>query len=544
MTIHLIYGPPGCGKTTHLASVAQATSQQRGGKEILIASLTRAAAAEIGARDTGVPADHCGTLHSICFHALGRPTIAEGKVKDWNTAHPSWVITPQSGTEDEVEQSQEIAYSSRFDVTGDDLLAVTQLLRARMIDEEDWSAAHPWGYEARRFYEAWCEWKDDCGHMDFTDLISEAIRRHPTVPKGASVLLFDEAQDYSKLEARLCNQWAEEARHTIFVGDPDQSLYIWRGADPLMFMNMEVAQDKRRVLGQSYRVPGAICEYATRWVRQIHEREDVTYLPTEVDGLVRQTELRWPHASDVLPFVRKVEELGETFMILTSCNYMLDPMVAMLRANGVRFCNPYRRKNGRWNPIRMGGKKRISAFDRLRAFVNMVNSNKPEDIHLWLEPLKAGILTTGAKTRAKNLEVGLDYQSLRDLFVREEDFINAMDVNLDWYVDNCLDSKAKAFVYPRQVLKRYASSGRSDDMVAALEAMPNVIVGSCHSVKGGEADNVLLFPDISYAAEQSIQNEGFDPVCRQFYVGMTRAKKRLFLGRRMLGKRHHAVEWL
>ena len=50
-------------------------------------------------------------------------------------------------------------------------------------------------------------------------------------------------------------------------------------------------------------------------------------------------------------------------------------------------------------------------------------------------------------------------------------------------------------------------------------------------MKGGEADVVYLFPDISPQSYEGIQRgtEGRDAVIRQFYVGMTRAKDKLYL---------------
>ena len=48
-------------------------------------------------------------------------------------------------------------------------------------------------------------------------------------------------------------------------------------------------------------------------------------------------------------------------------------------------------------------------------------------------------------------------------------------------------------------------------------------------MKGGEADVVYLFPDISPQSYEGIQRgvEGRDAVIRQFYVGMTRAREEL-----------------
>ena len=57
-----------------------------GSHAVVVASLTRAAAEEVGGRGTGLPKDRIGTLHSHAFRALERPKIAEGRegVAAWN----------------------------------------------------------------------------------------------------------------------------------------------------------------------------------------------------------------------------------------------------------------------------------------------------------------------------------------------------------------------------------------------------------------------------------------------------------------------------
>ena len=65
----------------------------------------------------------------------------------------------------------------------------------------------------------------------------------------------------------------------------------------------------------------------------------------------------------------------------------------------------------------------------------------------------------------------------------------------------------------------------------ALAETPKVIVGTIHSVKGGEADLVYLFPDLSEAGVAQYRRDGppRDSVIRQFYVGATRAREKLYI---------------
>lgn len=433
---------------------------------------------------------------------------------------------------------------SLFEITGDDLLAESGLLRARMIPQDVWAKASEIGGEFMRFWQAWCEWKDDCGFMDFTDLIEQAVEMCKLPPRGCTILLFDEAQDYSALEFKLCMQWGDHADHVRFTGDPDQNLYEWRGADPHVFMGEAIPRENKSVLSQSYRVPGAVRNCAMEWIRQIVARDDVQYQPTDQAGSVEQVWSNWMFPDgDVFEMVDRCEQSGEDMMVLTACNYMLAPTVSELRRRGVRFHNPFRRKQGSWNPLRVGGKK-TSAVDRLIRFLNLSLESDPATIREWLDPLESKILDRGAKTRAKNLEVGLDLGALRDLFLEESDFMHAMNGNVSWYRDHVIGSKQKAFTYPAQVVTNYAPGDSSRaQRVAALTDKPSVIVGTCHSVKGGEADNVILYPNISWSAKQQYDDNP-DPVIRQFYVGMTRAKKALYLGDAMRGRKHHSVEWL
>src|SRR4051812_25540689 len=86
------YGPPGTGKTTWLSRQAKHAAEKHGPSGVVIASLTRAAAAEIAGRDTTVPDANVGTLHSHAFHALGRPKIMEAAdgIKEWNEGVRTW----------------------------------------------------------------------------------------------------------------------------------------------------------------------------------------------------------------------------------------------------------------------------------------------------------------------------------------------------------------------------------------------------------------------------------------------------------------------
>ena len=61
-----------------------------------------------------------------------------------------------------------------------------------------------------------------------------------------------------------------------------------------------------------------------------------------------------------------------------------------------------------------------------------------------------------------------------------------------------------------------------------IRKTPRIILSSIHSIKGGEADNVLVLPDITRSAQVSDDRDP-DVLHRLFYVAVTRAKKELHI---------------
>jgi superfamily I DNA/RNA helicase len=59
-----------------------------------------------------------------------------------------------------------------------------------------------------------------------------------------------------------------------------------------------------------------------------------------------------------------------------------------------------------------------------------------------------------------------------------------------------------------------------------FNAVPRIKLSTIHGTKGGEAENVVLLTDLTYAAIQSSQ---VDDLHRVFYVGVTRTKDNLYL---------------
>jgi superfamily I DNA/RNA helicase len=98
------------------------------------------------------------------------------------------------------------------------------------------------------------------------------------------------------------------------------------------------------------------------------------------------------------------------------------------------------------------------------------------------------------------------------------------EFSLDWWESKLRTKKKSTYAYPLEVVKRHGVEGLRDE--------PKVVVGTIHSVKGGEADVVYVFPDISRRAAEEIRNSsGRAAAIRQFYVAFTRAREQLCICR-------------
>jgi len=176
---------------------------------VLIASLTRAAAAEIAGRHLPIPRHAVGTLHAHCYHSLGRPELTESKIAEWNKEnHARLQMTESEG------ENIDDAFPERAGrLPGDTLIQEYQLLRVKMIPRETWPS------KVQAFAELWEDWKNQNSYYDFVDLIDYAYQDIDTAPGNPSFLIVDEAQDMDLLSVALIRKWSKHARATIFAGD-------------------------------------------------------------------------------------------------------------------------------------------------------------------------------------------------------------------------------------------------------------------------------------------------------------------------------------
>ncbi|WP_368154283.1 ATP-dependent helicase [Collinsella aerofaciens] len=129
--------------------------------------------------------------------------------------------------------------------------------------------------------------------MDFDDLLMrtlELLRTRPEVlnkyQERFRYISVDEYQDTNHVQYEIANLLAAKYQNLMVVGDDDQSIYSWRGADITNILDFEkdFKNCKTVKLEQNYRSTGHILSAANAVVRHNSQRKDKRLFTAEGDG--------------------------------------------------------------------------------------------------------------------------------------------------------------------------------------------------------------------------------------------------------------------
>jgi len=129
--------------------------------------------------------------------------------------------------------------------------------------------------------------------VDFDDLLNfplEIFNNHPRIlskyQKLWKYILVDEYQDTNKAQFLLIKMLAEKHRNICVVGDDDQSIYAWRGADIRNILDFEkdFPECETFTLESNYRSTNQILQAAQSVVRNNSDRVDKDLLSVNGEG--------------------------------------------------------------------------------------------------------------------------------------------------------------------------------------------------------------------------------------------------------------------
>jgi ATP-dependent DNA helicase UvrD/PcrA len=250
--------------------------------EVLAVTFTNKAAGEMRERVESVLGEACNgvwlsTFHSLCARLLRREAPHVGLSRDF-------VIYDSSDQVAVVKQAQrELGIDDKL-VPPRAALSRISHCKNRMEGPDALRGA--WNLrdeQIAKIYEKYLRALADSHALDFDDLLLKTVELFETsqmvrerYARKFKYVMVDEYQDTNRPQYMLIKRLAEMHRNLAVVGDPDQSIYKWRGADLRNILDFETdfADAKIVRLEQNYRSTQVILDAATAVIQQNRNRKD------------------------------------------------------------------------------------------------------------------------------------------------------------------------------------------------------------------------------------------------------------------------------
>ncbi len=423
--------------------------------------------------------------------------------------------------------------------------------------------------------------------MDFDDLIVNTVRLFEECPEVLDYyqnrfryILVDEYQDTNHAQYRLVSLLAKKHRNLCVVGDDDQSIYKFRGADIQNILGFEQEFHPCRVikLEENYRSSQTILDAANEVIRHNADRKGKALWTARGEGEKIQLYAALHEHGEAYHIADTIRELGGNLND-TVILYRMNAMSRVVEDALLRSAIPYRVLGG----LRFYDRKEIKDITSYLRLIQ--NPSDPVALRRIINEPKRGIgAATVEKVEALSLGEGksmfeickqagsfselsgaaagkleafaalisglrkeLDEEMGLELFVKtvmeRSGMLSALKQektvenqtrleNLDEFISMVQESvKKDSALTLEQMLEDIALISDIDNYD---EAQDTVTLMTIHSAKGLVFPNVFLmgmeegvFPGMrAFGDDEEIQEER-----RLCYVGITRAKQRLFLSR-------------
>lgn len=494
----------GTGKTTALMDELEKALKTTTPDTIIFTTFTNAGAAEAVSRAREKFPDytdhqfrHFRTLHSLSYRNIAHKKMMSFSdyiqlSKDLNISiNASRALSSQDGS------------MAREATLGDKLLHLDTLRRVRRWSFEEAIAQQVETNFSRNelmdFSRAYNQFRETHGKYDFADQLEKFLDQVDHWSAPITHLFVDECQDLSTLQWDIIRKLQRKAQHTIIAGDDKQSIYGFSGGDPDALINL---QGDRKILSTSYRLPQGLLNYAEVIAKRISQKQDYTVTSEEdggdIDYIGEITELE--------------EELKEGTWFLLARNRKFLPYFerALDRMNLVYESDT---GNGSFSPEL--AEAVIGWSDMLKGFPISAKVIK----QIYMKYLRGPSVAYGFKKTIHNLD--------DDQFVTRDELFESygLQTKKPWW---------EAFQIPPHLIRplKYMED------TGSLTSRPRIRIATIHGVKGKEADNVILLPDMSIMTYKHYCDADEDAEHRVFYVGATRAKKNLYLHKPMTDRNY------
>jgi superfamily I DNA/RNA helicase len=284
----------------------------------------------------------------------------------------------------------------------------------------------------------------------------------------------DEAQDFTPLQWSVVYKMADNANKIYLAGDDDQAIYRWNGSEHKYFTTYFPGQKK--VLTQTRRFGKEIHRFSKIVRKGILDSEPKEFLPNPD---VKDSVHRYISFGDV-----DFNKYKGSWYILGRIRTTVNELRMMAKDKGLYFMDNKGNKSftaNKWKAIRswtkLSNNKTISKEEAINMYkyVRALSNDLYRKKEFWdqqenhkeysFEDLKAWCGLT-----------------LKDE-VKSQEWWHALKRNI----------KPTEITYVKILLQKYGQDQLDND--------PTIIIDTVHSVKGGEADNVLVYFKADYASQ-------------------------------------------
>ena len=441
--------------------------------------------------------------------------------------------------------------------------------------------------------------------LDFDDLLFMTVTLFDKFPEVLGFyqnrfpfLLVDEYQDTNHVQYRLVKMLAGDHKNICVVGDDDQSIYGWRGADINNILNFEedFAGCKVIKLEQNYRSTSIVLEAAHEVIRKIGGRKAKKLFTDRIGGDIITLMLCGDDRDEAEAVARRIKtgltfdkspkdfaimyrthaqsraiedamrDAGIPYKIIGGTKFYdrkeVKDIIAYLRLlinpddteSLLRIINVPRRKIGKVTIDKLlaaSAQANISAFELMgkpdMSGLKGQAADELQKLHGILKGLTARLEKLGVDEIAARLidQVGyirmLEKENTPEADVRIDnvkELVNAIIAYMERVEEEEEESEGDDEAEPQNIptlqgfLEEVALISEIDALSETDEA---VVLMTLHAAKGLEFDTVFLtgmeqglFPIVRDEISRS-SSDSFDEERRLCYVGITRAKRKLFL---------------
>ena len=281
----LILAGAGSGKTRALTyRIANLVEHGVAPYNIMALTFTNKAAREMKERISrlvGKSTDDMwvGTFHSICVRILRRDIEKLGYER-------CFTIYDDDDSERVIKESIKALNIDEKTLSWRDVKYAVSDAKNKVMTPDEWFRASPRDYRSQRIHDVFVRYEDKLrtsNALDFDDLLIRTLQLfvdHPPVleyyKRKFRYIHVDEYQDTNMAQYQLVKLLSQDSRNLCVVGDDDQSIYGWRGADIRNILDFEEDFPDAKVykLEQNYRSTSNILDAANQVIAHNRGRKE------------------------------------------------------------------------------------------------------------------------------------------------------------------------------------------------------------------------------------------------------------------------------